>query len=223
MRIYITERMKNEQKKTSNLKVVLTVLFVSCLLIGNVIAAKQIALPFGITMTGAVIIFPITYILSDIFSEVYGYRWSRFSCYLAFTMNLLMVIVFDLVIKTPAPEYWGNQAAFQTVLGGTPRVLIASLSAFVVGDLVNDKVFCKLKKRHPDSRKGFEIRAVVSSFLGETVDSAIFLPIAFVGQMPLGTLVLMLFTQVAIKTAYEVLVLPLTTILVKLIERGEAP
>ena len=101
-------------------------------------------------------------------------------------------------------------------------MLIASLSAFVVGDLVNDKVFCKLKKRHPDSHKGFEIRAVVSSFCGEMVDSVIFLPIAFVGQMPFETLVKMLFTQVAIKTAYEAIALPLTTILVKLIGRKEA-
>lgn len=221
MQICIIKRMKNEQKKASNLQVVLTVLFVSCLLISNVIAAKQIAMPFGITMTGAIIIFPITYILSDVFSEVYGYRWSRFTCYLAFAMNLIMVIAFALVIKTPAPEYWGNQEAFQAVLGSTPRVLIASLLAFVVGDLVNDKVFCKLKKKHPDSHRGFEFRAVVSSFFGEVVDSMIFLPIAFAGQMPFETLVQMMFAQVTIKTTYEVIVLPLTTILVKLIGRKE--
>jgi uncharacterized integral membrane protein (TIGR00697 family) len=213
--------MKNEQKKASSLQVVLTVLFVSCLLTSNVIAAKQIALPFGITMTGAVMVFPITYILSDIFSEVYGYGWSRITCYLAFSMNLLMVVAFDLVIKTPAPEYWGNQEAFRAVLGSTPRVLLASLSAFVVGDLVNDKIFRKFKKRHPDSHKGFGIRAVVSSFLGEMVDSAIFLPIAFVGQMPFEALAKMLFTQVAIKTAYEVVALPLTAILVELVGRKE--
>ena len=80
-------------KKVSELQLFLSVLFVTSLLISNVITAKQVLLPFGITMTGAVFIFPITYILSDLFSEVYGYRWSRITCYLAFAMNLLMVLL----------------------------------------------------------------------------------------------------------------------------------
>ena len=86
-------------KKVSELQLFLSVLFVTSLLISNVITAKQVLLPFGITMTGAVFIFPITYILSDLFSEVYGYRWSRITCYLAFAMNLLMVLLFSLVIS----------------------------------------------------------------------------------------------------------------------------
>ena len=119
----------------------LTLLFVVSLLISNIITSKQVLLPFNITMTGAVFIFPITYILSDVFSEVYGYKWSRITCYLAFLFNLFMVLVFSAVIKTPAPSYWTNQEAFQTVLGNTPRILASSLLAFVVGDLVNDKIF----------------------------------------------------------------------------------
>lgn len=209
------------KKRVSELQVILTVLFVTSLLISNVVTAKQVLLPFGITMTGAVVIFPITYILSDLFSEVYGYKWSRFTCYLAFAMNLLMVVIFTIVIETPAPDYWTNQEAFQTVLGSTPRVLASSLLAFVIGDLVNDKVFKKMKEKHPDSHKGFGIRAILSSLLGEVVDSMIFLPLAFIGQMPIKTLAVMMVTQVAIKTGYEFVILPVTTFIVKKVGEKE--
>lgn len=202
-------------KKVSELQLGLTTLFVVSLLISNIITSKQVLLPFNITMTGAVFIFPITYILSDVFSEVYGYRWSRITCYLAFAMNLLMVIVFTLVIKTPAPSYWNNQEAFETVLGNTPRILFASLTAFILGDMVNDKVFRKMKEKHLNELKGFGLRAIISSLLGELVDSLIFLPIAFLGQMPIMTLVVMTIMQVLIKTGYEVVILPITTLVAK--------
>lgn len=203
------------------LQVLLTVISVSCLLISNVITSKQVLFPFGITMTGAVFIFPITYILSDVFSEVYGYRWSRITCYLGFAMNLLMSIVFELVIMTPAPSYWGNQEAFATVLGNAPRVLIASLSAFVIGDFVNDVVFKKMKAKHQNEIKGFGWRAIISSFFGEVADSLVFIPIAFLGQMPFDTLVQMLIVQVLLKTGYELLILPLTTFVVKKVSAYE--
>lgn len=210
-----------EIKKISKLQLVLTVLFVVSLLVSNVITSKQVLLPFGITMTGAVFVFPITYILSDLFSEVYGYKWSRFTCYLAFFMNLFMVTVFSLVIITPAPDYWTNQEAFQTVLGNTPRILFASLLAMMVGDFVNDRVFRKMKEKYPTTHKGFGWRAILSSLCGELVDSLIFLPIAFIGQMPIATLATMTVMQVVIKTGYEVIILPVTRIVVKKISAHE--
>ena len=208
-------------KKVSELQLFLSVLFVTSLLISNIITAKQVLLPFGITMTGAVFIFPVTYILSDLFSEVYGYRWSRITCYLAFAMNLLMVLLFSLVIVTPAPDYWTNQEAFQTVLGSTPRVLAASLLAFILGDMVNDKVFRRMKEKHPNELKGFGWRAILSSLVGELVDSLIFLPLAFLGQMPIATLAVMTICQVGIKTGYEVVILPITRLVVKLVSKFE--
>lgn len=208
-------------KKVSELQLFLSVLFVTSLLISNIITAKQVLLPFGITMTGAVFIFPVTYILSDLFSEVYGYRWSRITCYLAFAMNLLMVLLFSLVIVTPAPDYWTNQEAFQTVLGSTPRVLASSLLAFILGDMVNDKVFRRMKEKHPNELKGFGWRAILSSLAGELVDSLIFLPLAFLGQMPIATLAVMTICQVGIKTGYEVVILPITRLVVKLVSKYE--
>lgn len=211
-------------KKTSNvsfLQLILTLVFVVSLLVSNIITSKQVLLPFGIVMTGAVFIFPITYILSDVFSEIYGYRWSRITCYMAFAANLFMVIVFSLVIITPAPDFWNHQEAFQTVLGNTPRILFASLLAFVIGDLVNDKVFRRMKEKHPTSHKGFGWRAIISSFVGEAVDSLIFLPIAFLGQMPISNLVVMLIVQVLIKTGYEIVILPVTYKVVKVVSKLE--
>lgn len=196
--------------KISKLQTYLTVLYVTALLVSNIVAGKQLQLPFGITMTGAVIIFPITYILSDLFSEVYGYEWSRKTCYTAFAMNLLMVIIFSIVIVTPAPSYWQNQEAFATVLGNTPRMLFASLAGFVAGDFMNDKVFKKMKSKHKEELKGFGARAILSSLTGEIIDSAIFIPVAFIGEMPFKTMVIMGVTQVTLKIAYETIILPLT-------------
>lgn len=210
-----------KKNNISILQMILTTIFVCSLLISNVITSKQVLLPFNITMTGAVFIFPITYILSDIFSEVYGYKWSRFTCYLAFIMNLFMVLVFSAVIATPAPSHWMNQEAFQTVLGNTPRILVASLSALLIGDFVNDRVFKAFKDKHPYDNKGFGFRAILSSFCGELVDSLVFLPLAFLGQMPITTLAIMTLTQVFIKTGYELVILPFTKLIVKKISKYE--
>lgn len=207
--------------RVSELQVFLTVLFVASLLISNTITAKQVLFPFGITMTGAIFIFPVTYILSDVFSEVYGYRWSRITCYLGFSMNLIMVIFYSIAIYWPAPDYWTHQEAFQIVLGSTPRVLVASAIAFVIGDLANDKIFSYMKSYYPTSHEGFGWRAIISSLAGELVDSMIFLPIAFFGQMPVKTLLIMTGTQVILKTGYEVIILPITTLVVHAVSKKE--
>lgn len=208
-------------KKVSVLQMLLTVSAVVCMLISNVITSKQVLLPFGITMTSAVFIFPITYVLSDVFSEVYGYKWSRFVCYLSFIANLFMVLVFSLSIHSPAPEYWQNQEAFEVVLGSTPKILFASMLGYVVGDFVNDKVFKVLKAKHKETHEGFGIRAILSSLFGEMVDSLIFIPIAFWGQMPLNVLVTMMVTQVSIKVLYEIIILPATKVIVRKIAEVE--
>ena len=210
-----------KKTKVSELQTYLTVLFVAALLISNVITAKQIQLPFGITLTGGVYIFPITYILSDLFSEVYGYRWSRITCYLAFGANLLMVGFFELAIISPAPVWFENQDAFKAVLSSTPRVLAGSLAAFVVGDFANDKIFKKMKEKHPNDHKGFGFRAILSSLVGELVDSVIFFPIAFLGAMPISALLGTIAIQTVIKTAYEVIILPVTRLAVGAVSKAE--
>lgn len=197
-------------RKTTELQTILTVLFVAALMVSNVITSRQILFPFGIAVSGGVMVFPITYVLSDVFSEVYGYRWSRITCYLAFAMNLLMVLIFTSVIKLPYPSFFEGADAFSMTLGNTPRVLLGSFTAFIMGDLVNDRVFRRMKMEHPDSLEGFGFRAILSSIAGELVDSAIFFPIAFMGQMPAGAILTMAVIEVVMKVGYEVAILPFT-------------
>lgn len=208
-------------KKHSSLKLILTVIFIAALLVSNVITWRQILLPFGITMTGAIIIFPITYILSDVFSEVYWYKRSRITCYLWFACNLFMSLTFLAVINMNAPEYFTNAEAYSLVLWNTRRVLCSSLLAYVIWDFINDKIFQKLKSKHPHDNKWFWRRAIISSFAGEAVDSWIFIPLAFIGTMPTKTLLIMIITQVVLKVLYEIIVLPLTIYVTKKTQKYE--
>lgn len=208
-------------KKHSSLKLILTVIFIAALLVSNVITWRQILLPFWITMTGAIIIFPITYILSDVFSEVYWYKRSRITCYLWFACNLFMSLTFLAVINMNAPEYFTNAEAYSLVLWNTRRVLCSSLLAYVIWDFINDKIFQKLKSKHPHDNKWFWRRAIISSFAGEAVDSWIFIPLSFIGTMPTKTLLIMIITQVVLKVLYEIIVLPLTIYVTKKTQKYE--
>ncbi|MDD4188130.1 MAG: queuosine precursor transporter [Bacilli bacterium] len=212
---------KTEKKAISYMQLILTIVFIVTILICNIVTVKQIQLPFGLVMTGAAFLFPITYVLSDIFSEIYGYKWSRIVSYLGFAMNLFMVIIFTLVIIAPAPDYYAKQDALQTILGSTPRVLLASLTAYMVGDFVNDRVFKRMKTKNPNSFKGFQFRAILSSLCGLIVDSSIFLPLAFLGVIPNKVLLTMMLSQVLIKISCEIILLPVTTLVVKKVDKHE--
>lgn len=210
-----------KKPKISLLQMWLTVIFVSCFLISNVLTGKQFTLPFGITMTAAVIVFPVVYVLSDIFSEVYGYKWSRTTCYMAFAMNLLMAGLFQVAIILPPSPFYAGQEAFAQTLGNAPRILAASLAAYVIGDFANDKVFRKMKERHAESMKGYGSRAILSSLVGEMCDSCVFIPVAFIGTLPVREMFIMAVTQVCLKVGYEIIVLPLSTLACKRVRAYE--
>lgn len=197
------------KKQISTLQTVLTVISVVAILLSNIVVNKQIQLPFGITVSGGLFVFPISYILSDLFSEVYGYKWSRFTCYLTFALNLFMVLVFTLVLKAPSATYFENQVAFELVLGNTPRILIASLSAFVLGDWVNDKVFQQMQNKHKGI-EGFTKRAFISSVCGGLVDTSIFGILAFAGVLSIKDIIIINVAETVLKLIYELMVLPLT-------------
>lgn len=221
------EKIKNAmafEKPISTLQIMLTILFVGTLMISNIISARLFNF-FGFGMTCAVIVFPITYILSDLFSEVYGYKWSRFTCYLAFTINLFAVGVFYLVSCFPAMI--PTQAeAFDSILIGTFSCTMASFIAFVIGDFANDKVFAKMKRKHEGlmNHEGFGVRAVLSSFVGELTDSCIYIPLAFLVFNPIMTpkdVLIMIAMQVSIKMVYEIIILPVTTFVTKRVSAYE--
>ena len=209
-------------KRYSFLQLLLTVVFTVALLLSNIIVNKQISLPFGASTVGSVILFPLTYILSDVFSEVYGYRWSRITCYIAFSLNIFMALVFELVLALPFPDTFTGQSAFEAVLGSVPRITAASLIAYVVGDFANDKIFARMKASHPTENKGFAFRAIVSSIFGELTDCIVFLPLAYAGIMSFATLVQIGLAQVIVKIAFEFVLLPLTTVFTRFVQRKES-
>ena len=206
-------------KTVSSLRMLLTVLFTVCILLSNIVANKQFAIGNWSTPAG-VLVFPITYVLSDVFSEVYGYKWSRKTAWIGFAMNLFMVFIFWLTLVIPGPAWFEHQAAYEVVLGNTPRLLVAGLAAYMLGDLANDVVFEKMR-RNKNGLQGFGLRAVASSFAGELVDSCVFMSCAFIGTMPIENLPSMIIIQVIIKVGYEIVILPFTSIIVRKVKAYE--
>lgn len=196
----------------------LCVIFVAAMLVSNIIAVKLISVGPFIVPSG-VFVFPIVYILSDIFSEVYGYKASRLTAWYALIANIFMVLVFKLVIFLPGAPFWGeeNQKALELTLDGTWRILLASSVAYMTGDFVNDIIFRKMKDMHGE--KKFGVRAIVSSIIGEGVDSTLFITIAFWGTDFFSWVAI--FSQFIFKISYEIVILPVTVLVVKKVKRLE--
>jgi len=200
------------KEKVSRLYMLLGITMISCLLIANIAAAKMIQVgPWS--LTAGILIFPFTYIIGDILTEVYGFKAARFIIWMGFSMNLLMVSVFSIAIMLPAPVWFDKAEPFRAILGSTPRILVASLSAFLVGSNVNAWVMARMKPADK-STKGYAVRSIVSSIFGQALDSCIFLHVAFFGIMPYEQLPRMILLQVTVKLSYEVILLPLSNYLV---------
>lgn len=206
-----------EKSKYSDLFLYLSILFVVCFLLSNILAAKLLKIG-AYSITAGALVFPISYIINDIFSEVYGYCKTKKLIILGFIMNLFMVLMFSLAIALPAPVWFENSEAFELILGSTPRVCIASLIAYLFGSLINSKMLVKMKK---NKKNKFGIRAIVSTFFGELTDSLIFVFIVFWNQVELDQILIMILTQVILKTLYEFICLPLTSFIVKKVKKYE--
>lgn len=208
---------KIESNKYSELFLYLSIMFVVCLLLSNIMASKIIEIGM-FSITAGALVFPISFIINDIFSEVYGYEKTKKTIIFGFLMNLFMVLIFSLTIKLPSPVWFENSDAFELILGSTPRNCLASLTAYLLGSLVNTKVLVKMKGRNNNK---FGVRAIISTFFGELTDSLIFVFVAFLGQMTMNQIITMIATQVVLKTLYEVICLPLTTVIVKKVKKYE--
>lgn len=225
--LIMKEKIKNLfPKQIGLMQALLTLTFTLAIVISNIISARTFNF-FGFTMTSAVFLFPITYVLSDVFSEVYGYKWSRITCYLGFGANFLAMAIFSIVSVLPTLPWMEETAgSFNIVLGGLSACTIASLIAFVAGDFVNDKIFAKIKQRHIGltNQTGFGFRAIVSSVAGEFVDSLIYIPLAFCVFNPVmgfGDAMIMVLLQVGIKVVIELIILPLTQLIVRTVAKKE--
>ena len=197
--------------------VLMAVLFTVCLVSSNLFATKVMSF-WGINLPGAVIIFPLSYILNDCISEVWGYRKARFVIWTAFAMNILVVLLGQLLVWMPAASFWDGAEHFDYMFNMAPRVVGASLLAFLAGSHLNSMVISKMKISSEGRR--FGVRAILSSLAGELVDSLVFMPIAFWGT-PVRTLAMMMLAQVSFKVLYEILILPVTAAVVRKVKASE--
>jgi len=192
------------------------IFFVVCLIVSNLLEAKIIQIG-PITATAGLLLFPISYIINDCISEVWGYKKARLVIWSGFAMNFIIVGLIQLAIWIPAAPFWDGGESFDFVFGMAPRVVFASLCAFLVGSFLNAYIMSKMKL----SSKGrnFSLRAIVSTLAGESADSIIFFPIAFGGLMTNEELLLLIITQAILKSLYEMMVLPVTIRVVRYVKK----
>jgi uncharacterized integral membrane protein (TIGR00697 family) len=207
------------RKRNSDTLILLSVLFCTCLIVANIIAGKLIQLPGGIILTAGVICFPIVYIIGDVVPEVYGLKTARRVIWLGFIANLIAVALFMITLLLPYPPFWQGQQAFQVVLGFTPRLLVASFIAYLVGTNANAWVMVKVKAL--TNSRYLWVRTISSTIVGEGLDSAIFMTIAFLGVVPLATIPGLIIAQAVFKTMYEVIATPLTYLVVGKVKKIE--
>lgn len=196
----------------------LGILFNICLVASNLLETKVVEV-CGLTATAGLIVFPISYIINDCIAEVWGFKKARLIIWSGFASNFLVIAFARLAISLPAAPFWDGEESFDFVFGMAPRIAIASLIAFLVGSFLNAYVMSKMKIA--SEGKHFSLRAIVSTLVGESADSLIFFPIAFAGLIPAAELLVMIATQAMLKSAYEVIILPVTIRVVGYIKRVE--
>ena len=198
--------------------VVVAAVFVTCLITANIIAVKLISV-FGLVLPAAVIIFPVSYIVGDVLTEVYGYDQARRVIWLGFFCNLIAVIAIWVGLVLPAADFWDGQAAYERILGYTPRLLVASFLAYLVGEFSNAYVLSKMKVA--TQGRWLWTRTIGSTLVGQGLDSLVFITVAFAGTIPAAGLAAAIVTQWLVKTAYEILATPLTYAAVGFLKREE--
>ena len=197
--------------------VMMAIVFNVCLIASNLFETKVFSAG-PLALTGGVLIFPVSYIINDCIVEVWGYKKARLVIWTGFAMNFFVVAMAQIVRALPAAGFWDGGEHFDYIFALAPRVTIASLLAFLSGSTVNAWIMSRMKVSSGGKR--FSLRAVVSSVCGETVDSLVFFPLAFWGIGWDNMLKLMLL-QIFLKTAYEVVILPVTNIVVKAVKKYE--
>ncbi|MBO4605848.1 MAG: queuosine precursor transporter [Bacteroidales bacterium] len=202
---------------------VLAIIFNVCLVTSNLFVPRlwQVGfLPFQ--LPGAVILFPISYIVNDCLTEVYGYKKAQAVIWIGFAMCLFVTLASLLVTNLPEPIFDDSKeiaASFDRIFGFVPRSMAGSLLAFVCGSTVNAWVMSRMKVA--TNGRGFGWRAIISSLAGEFTDSLVFMPIAFAGVLPMNVIVTMTLTQVTAKVLYEIIILPVTSIVVRKLKQKE--
>ena len=203
---------------TKGLYPVIVGIFVGLLLISNIGAVKLIA--FGPIITdGGAFLFPLVYIVGDVLSEVYGFAAARRAILIGFAMSVLAALTFWLVQISPAADGWGNQEAFEAVLGFVPRIVLASICGYLVGQLLNAWVLVKIKERTRE--KALWLRLIGSTAVGELADTVVFCTIAFFGVITGYDFLVYVLVGYLYKTLLEVVLLPITYPVIDYVKRHE--
>jgi queuosine precursor transporter len=197
---------------------VITGIFVTCLIISNIITVKIVAVG-PVIMSAAVSIFPISYIFGDILTEVYGYARSRQIIWTGFACNALAVFAIVIGSWLPAAPFWDGQAAYDQILGYSPRLLLASFVAYLIGEFSNSFILAKLKI--VTRGRWLWTRTISSTLVGEGLDTAIFTIIAFTGTLTPDAMVNISATEWFLKCLYEAVATPATYAIVNWLKRAE--
>lgn len=196
----------------------IAILFVAVLMISNTVAVKLVQIgPF--IFAGAIFIFPISYIFGDILTEVYGYKATRKIIWSGFAVQILMVLAYWFVQSLPYPPFWQNQEAYESILGAVPRIVLASIIAYFLGEFSNSFVLSRMKVWMQG--KYLWMRTIGSTVVGEGVDSLVFGIIAFAGTIPTSGLITLILSGYIAKTAFEVVATPLTYLIVGKLKKAE--
>ena len=204
------------KEKVSVPFMLLGILFNVCLIAANLLETKVIQVG-SLTVTAGLLVFPISYIINDCIAEVWGFKKARLIIWSGFAMNFFVVALGLIAVAIPAAPFWEGEEHFNFVFGMAPRIVAASLMAFLVGSFLNAYVMSKMKLA--SQGRNFSARAIWSTVVGETADSLIFFPVAFGGVIAWKELLIMMGIQIVLKSMYEVIILPVTIRVVKAIKK----
>ena len=194
--------------------------FVTVLVCANVIGAAKVAQVGGFTFGAGVLFFPISYVFGDILTEVYGYARARKVVWAGFAALGFASFMSSAVLAFPPAPGWPHQAAYETVFGATPRIVLASLVAYFCGEFCNSYVLAKMKLR--TSGRLLWARTIGSTIVGEGVDSLVFYPLAFLGAWETDLVLRVMLSNYLLKVLWEVAMTPFTYRIVNFLKRAES-
>lgn len=191
----------------------LTGTFCALIIASNILATKTLKVEF-IMLPCSIMTFPILFIVNDILSEIYGYKMAKNVIYLGFILNIIAVILYSIAIMLPSDS--PNAEAFSSILSTTPRLFIAGLISYLMGNIINSKIMVVLKEKYNDY---LFVRCIASTVVGEAIDSIIFITVSFYGIFPGELIITMICCQVVFKVLYEIIAYPITRKIIIFVKR----
>ena len=193
-----------ENLNKTNVYAYLAGIFCACMIASNILATRTLEISF-IALPCSILTFPMLFVVNDILSEIYGFKLTKNIIYLGFIINVVVVALYQVAMIFPSSS--PNAPAFAALLSTTPRLFVAGLISYMIGNLLNSQVLVKLKEKYSDL---LFVRVIVSTIIGETVDSVIFISISFYGILPNDLILTMICCQIVFKVLYELIFYPLT-------------